>query len=203
MKPLTLFMLVLSACAERSPGIEVAVSMVVSPSASTNDLAFDLARLHVSSVRGVPCEERLARAFTVISTAQAHGGHAEPEATPLRTAVGRDLDLTVREPQTLGVIRPPPGVWCALEVEVGPSPETATSLLVDARSPAASRRYLSASTRRLQQTMAPLLLEVAGRRSLVLLLDAGPTLASLDPAANDARRDLLDTLLASLQWNDP
>jgi hypothetical protein len=189
-------------CAERHPGIEVALFVEVSaqPTGAAR-VELEGAVLHVSWVRGVPCGETVARAWSPVSTAWAHGGHADTD--PLRVEVDRPVDLTSPAPQALAVLRPAPGVWCAVELEFGPADDTATSLLVDARRSGSSRRYLSAGTRRVRLARLPLVLDAEGRRDLHLLLDAGPTLASLDPATTDARRELLDTLLASMRWNDP
>jgi hypothetical protein len=121
----------------------------------------------------------------------------------MASAVDVSLDLTQPTAQRLTTIRPPPGRWCGLELEVGPDEATATSLLVDARRGEATRRYLSASSRRVRVERLMLALGEPGAHDVTLFLDAGPVLASLEPAVNDARRDLLDSLLASIRWNTP
>lgn len=165
-----------------------------------------MAKLHVTSVRGIPCGETMARAFRAaqpIATAHAHGGDGAPDEDPWASRVDVSVDLTQPTAQALATLRPPPGPWCGLELEVGPDETTATSLLIDARRGEASRRYLSASTRRVRVERLLLTIDRPVAHELPLLLDAGPVLASLEPAVNDARRDLLDTLLASIRWNTP
>lgn len=202
--PLVLVTL-LTSCAERHPGIEVRVAL--QPTAQPDAAArvhLDVAKLHLTSVRGVPCGEALARALDAlhpVSTAHAHG--AQGGAGALKARVDVSLDLALPDPQPIATIRPAPGAWCGLEVEVGPDEATATSLLIDARRGDAARRYLSASTRRVRLERLQRSFDEPRPYELVLSLDAGPVLASLDPAANDARRELLDTLLASIRWNDP
>jgi hypothetical protein len=193
---------VLCGCADRQPGIEVALLVEVSAQpAGSARVELDVASMQVTWVRGVPCGEMLAHALRPVATAWAHGGHAETD--PLRVTVDRSVNLATFSSQPLTVLRPPPGLWCAVEFEVGPAADTGTSLLVDARRGTQTRRYLSAGTRRLRLERPPLVLDTEGRRDLHLLVDAGPALASLDPATTDARRELLDTLLASMRWNDP
>ncbi|MDX2015663.1 MAG: hypothetical protein SFW67_36050 [Myxococcaceae bacterium] len=164
-----------------------------------------MAQLHIATVRGVPCGEALARALDTlqpVSRAWAHG--ADPTgASPLSAEVSVSVDLRQPGPQPLVTLRPPPGTWCGLELEVEPDDGTFTSLLVDARRDGAARRYLSTSTRRVRLDRLPLPLDQPGTHDITLFLDAGPTLASLEPSVNDARRDLLDTLLASMHWNAP
>jgi hypothetical protein len=194
-------------CAERHPGIEVRVSL--EPSAQPDDVGrveLAMAKLHLTSVRGLPCGETMARAFRAaqpIATAHAHGGDGAPGDDPLASRIDVSVDLTQPTAQALATFRPPPGRWCGLELEVSPDEATATSLLVEARRGEATRRYLSASSRRVRVERLLLPLDQPLAHELHLLLDAGPVLASLEPAVNDARRDLLDTLLASIRWNTP
>ena len=206
MVALSILLSLTTACAERHPGIEVNVWVEVSAQpAGAARVELDVARLHVTSVRGVPCGEALARALNAlqpVSQAWAHGG-AAGGGSPLRADVTVPVDLSRSGRQGLATLRPPPGLWCGLELGVGPDAETATSLLVDARRAGAARRYLSASTRLVRVDAVPFSLEAAAPHDLTLQLDAGPPLASLEPAVTDARRDLLGTLLASLRWNAP
>lgn len=183
---------VLSACASREGGIEVVVQ------ASVANLSNAPARLTVTSVRGVSCFEFMAQRLSPLSTAWAHGTHTNAEASPLRADVDLSFDLTQATQPTVATLRPPPGTWCALEVTFGPSaseePWGGTTLLVEV----SGRRYLSTSARTVQLPfLARSLSGTTPRLDLLLTIDAAP-LASLDPAAPDARRELLDTLLASV-----
>lgn len=183
---------VLCSCASREAGVEVKVeASVVNP--TSND-----ARLNVTRIRGVPCLEVLARHLTPVSTAWAHGSHAEADVSPLRADVDVSLELSTSTPTELATLRPPPATWCALEVTFSASTSRevwgGTTLLIEAR----GRRYVSTASRTVKLPfMARSLSAAKPRLTLSLLIDAAP-LASIDPAAPDARPDLLDTLMTSL-----
>jgi hypothetical protein len=192
-------LLLLSSCATREAGIEVEVSLTV---ASMTNAAprLDVGRLSITSVRGVPCSEVMA-SLSPLSTAWAHGAHAH-EPSPLRADLAVDLDLLTAGTTPLVTLRPPPGLWCAVELGFGPSRSDAawsgTTLLVDATHAGSTRRYLSTSGRTLQLVMLPLALsDTARHHHLTVGLDPA-VLSTLQPSTNDARRELLDTLLASL-----
>lgn len=182
----------LSACATREAGLEVVVRAEV-VKASSNP-----ARLTLTSVRGVSCFEFLAQRLSPISTAWAHGAHTNVEASPLHADVDVSFDLTQPSQPNVATLHPPPGTWCALEVTFGPSPSSepwgGTTLLVDV----AGRRYLSTGTRSVQLPFMARTLSASSRRLDLLMTIDATALTTLDPAAPDARRELLDTLLASL-----
>lgn len=194
-----LLCVLLSACATREAGIEVEVSLAVGAVPTTGP-RLDLARLSLTSARGVPCTEVMA-ALSPLSTAWAHGAHTL-ETSPLLADVAVDVDLLTPATTPLATLRPPPGLWCALELGFARSTtDTAwggTTLLVDAADASASTRYLSTSERHLQLLFMPLTLSEAQRHHhLTVGLDPA-ALSTLQPSTNDARRELLDTLLASL-----
>ncbi|MER2560529.1 MAG: hypothetical protein ABTQ32_07425 [Myxococcaceae bacterium] len=190
MRPALLTVL-LAGCATRETGIEVAVE------ASVVNVTSGTARLTVTRLRGVPCLEVMARHLSPISTAWAHGSHAET-TSPLRADVDLSLDLSATTSTPVATLRPPPGTWCALEVTFSASTSEdvwgGTTLFVETR----GRRYLSNATRTMQLASPPHTLSAAQPRlDLRLAIDAAP-LASIDPAAPDARLELLDTLMSSL-----
>lgn len=182
-------------CARIDPGLEVEVTLEVQPRASV-----DVARLSVTSVRLVPCDEVLA-ALAPVASAWAHGAAPLPDS-PLRAAVAVDLDLLTPGVVPLATLRPAPVVVCGVELGVSPSAASATwggtTLLVDVTREGATRRFVSTSGRTTRVTSLPLTLGEQRRTArLPLTLDT-TALATLDPAASDARRALLDEVLASL-----
>jgi hypothetical protein len=194
-----LLLLLLSACAQREAGIEVEVSLTVAAPVKAGP-RLDLGRLSITSVRGVPCSEVMA-SLSPISTAWAHSAHTV-EPSPLRADVAVDVDLLTPGTTRLATLRPPPGLWCALELSVGPSGSDAawggTTLLVDATEAGASRRYLSVSSRTPRLVLLPLSLSGTARlHHLTIGLDP-VALSTLHPATDDARPGLLDTLLSSV-----
>lgn len=187
-----LIVALLSGCASREAGIEVVVQ------ASVVNATSNAARLNVTRVRGVSCFEFMARNLSPVSTAWAHGSHAEAGGSPLRADVDFSLDLSHATPSSITTLRPPPGTWCALEVTFSrsASKETwgGTTLFIEAQ----TRRYVSNSARTIQLPFLGHTLSAAQPRlDLRLAIDAAP-LASIDPAAPDARLELLDTLMSSL-----
>lgn len=191
MRAAAIGLLVLSGCASREAGIEVVVQAVVA------NVSTAPARLTVTSVRGVSCFEFMAQRWSPLSTAWAHGAHPSVETSPLRADVNLSFDLSQATQPTVATLRPPPGTWCALEVSFGPStaqePWGGTTLFVEL----AGRRYLSTSARTLQLPFLGRTLTTSSPLTLTVNLDAAP-IASIDPAAPDARRELLDTILASV-----
>ncbi len=192
--------LVFASCATRDPGIEVEVSLTVGPMPNGGP-RLDVGRLSITSVRGVPCDELMA-SLNPISSAWAHGAHTPEAASPLRADVAVDVDLLTPGPTPLATLRPPPGLWCGLELRFSPSTSDArwggATLLVDANEGSASRRYLSTSQRAPQLRFLPLTLSDTTRHHhLTVGLD--PTiLSTLQPATSDTRLELLDTLSSSI-----
>ncbi len=195
----TLLLLVFASCAQREAGIEVEVSLTVA-TMPTGGPRLDVGRLSITSVRGVPCDE-LMGSLNPISSAWAHGAHTSEPASPLRADLAVDVDLLTPAITPLATLRPPPGLWCGLELRVSPSTSDArwggATLLVDASDGSTSRRYVSTSQRIAQLRFLPLRLsDTARHHHLTIGLD--PTvLSTLQPATNDARLELLDTLLSS------
>lgn len=182
----------LTGCAAREAGIEVVVQ------ASVVNASSNVARLNITRVRGVPCLEFMARHLSPVSTAWAHGAHSNVEGSPLSADVDVSLELAQTTPAPIATLRPPPGTWCALEVTFGPSASKdtwgGTTLLIEAQ----GRRYVSNGSRTIQLPFLARSLSAAqSRLDLRLAVDAAP-LASIDPAAPDARLELLDTLMTSL-----
>lgn len=192
-------LLLLAGCASREAGIEVQVDVTVGALSAAH---VSLARLSLTGVRGVPCSELMATRWSPVSAAWAHGGHSTT-ASPLAASFSVPLDLTTPGATALATLRPPPGLWCALELTAAPSDSGeawgGTTLLIDAQQHGVARRYLATSTRARQLAFVPHDLSFSRRRHHARLqLDASPVLSSLEPAAPDARRDLLDSLLASM-----
>lgn len=192
-------LLLFASCATRDSGIEVEVSLTVAtmPNAGPR---LDVGRLSITSVRGVPCDELMA-SLSPISSAWAHGAHTSEVASPLRADLAVDVDLLTAGTTPLATLRPPPGLWCGLELRFSPSASDArwggATFLVDASDGAASRRYLSTSQRNPQLRFLPLALSATARHHL-LTVGLDPTvLSTLQPATTDARLELLDTLLSS------
>lgn len=193
-----LLLLTSAACASREAGIEVQVDVAVAPLDAPQ---VTLARLNLTGVRGVPCSELMATRLSPISIALAHGG-ASTTTSPLAATFSVPLDLTTPGTTPLATLRPPPGVWCALELALAPSDGAeawgGTTLLVDAEQGGVARRYVAAGARSHQLTFLPTALSASRRQHLVRLqLAPSQTFASLEPAAPDARRGLLDDVLAS------
>ncbi len=198
MRPALLAVL-LCACATREAGLEVEVAVTVAPF-PVSATRLEVGRLSVTSVRGVPCTDVMA-SLSPLSTAWAHGAHPV-DASPLRAETAVDLDLLTPGTTLLATVRPPPGLWCAVELGLGVSASDATwggtSLLIIAHDATTTRRYLSTSARAERLVMVPLVLsETSRHHRLIAGLDPA-ALSSLQPSTNDARRELLDTLLASL-----
>lgn len=186
-----------SACASREEGIEVTVSLqMTSPPSLVRS-----ARLSVTHLRLVPCTEVLA-AFSPLSTAWAHGSHASAPASPLEVSLAADVDLLATEPVQLAAFAPPPGELCGVELEVAPSstdaPWKGTTLSVDAVKGASARQYFSLSSRRTLVRALPLGLGASSRHHALRLVLDGAVFSTLEPAVNDARRELLDSSLASM-----
>ncbi|MDP3233250.1 MAG: hypothetical protein Q8S33_31010 [Myxococcales bacterium] len=196
----TLLLLVFASCAQREAGIEVEVSLTVA-TMPTGGPRLDVGRLSITSVRGVPCDELMA-SLNPISSAWAHGAHTSEAASPLRADLAVDVDLLTPGVTPLATLRPPPGLWCALELRFSPSSSDAmwggATFLVDASDGAANRRYLSTSQRVPQLRFLPLTLsDTARHHHLTIGLD--PTvLSTLRPATSDTRLELLDTLSSSV-----
>ena len=194
-----LLLVLLSACAQRDAGIEIEVSLTVAPIPNGGP-RLEVGRLSITSVRGVPCEELMA-SLNPISSAWAHGAHTSEVASPLRVDLAVDVDLLTPASTPLATLRPPPGLWCGLELRVSPSTSDArwggATFLVDASDGSMSRRYVSTSQRTPQLRFLPLTLsDTARHHHLTIGLD--PTvLSTLQPATTDARLELLDTLLSS------
>lgn len=196
---LALLLLVFASCAQRDAGIEVEVSLTVAPMPNGGP-RLDVGRLSLTSVRGVPCGELMA-SLNPISSAWAHGAHTSEAPSPLRADLAVDVDLLTAGTTPLATLRPPPGLWCGLELRVSPSTSDArwggATVLVDASDGSTSRRYVSTSRRTPQLRVLPLTLsDTARHHHLTIGLD--PTvLSTLRPATTDARLELLDALLSS------
>jgi hypothetical protein len=190
----------LPGCASREAGLEVVVHAEVTRSVTMPQL--DVARLTLTSARAVPCLEVMAQHLSPISSAWAHGAGGDPTASPLRAVFDVAVDLATPGRTTLATLRPPPGTWCGLEVTFGPSGSEAswggTTLLVEATKAGVGRRYVANAVRTLQLPLLARTLSASSRHhELVVQLDPAP-LSSLEPAASDARRELLDSLVASV-----
>jgi hypothetical protein len=199
MKALVLVLLT-SACAVREAGIEVDVSLTVEPLPNAGP-RLEGGLLSITGVRGVLCTEMMA-ALSPVSTAWAHGAHAhDDEASPLQADVRVDLDLLVAGTTPLATLRPPPGTWCALELQLSPSASTGATLVVVAGEANSTRRYLTRSERNIQLVVMPVMLSGTARsQHLTISLDP-IALSTLQPASPDARLELLDTLVASLSMS--
>lgn len=138
-----------SACGARDEGISVEVTLTVVPLGSAG--AFETATLAVEQLELSPCQTvRWWQRLNPISSAWAHG--TEQHDSPLVLAQPTLLDLTSGEPQPLGTLHPPPGTYCALQVQFAPSTVDAhsqgTTLLLEGAWSGAPLRQLS--TRKLK-----------------------------------------------------
>lgn len=138
-----------SACGVREEGLAVEVTVTLSPLGS--DGQFDTATLAVEQLALAPCQTvRWWQRLSPLSTAWAHG--TQMEGSPLVVAQPTLLDLTSAEPRTLGTLHPPPGTYCALEVQFAPSTVDAhsqgTTLLLEGTWQGTALRQLS--TRKLK-----------------------------------------------------
>lgn len=201
MRTALLVVTLLSGCASREEGIEVEVSLrfTVPPG------PVQRGRLSLSRARLVPCTEVLA-AWSPVSSAWAHGEHVSSKSSPFEAALAVDADVLSPTPVLLATFTPPPTLVCGVELDVAPSATEAawkgTSLWLEATANGATRSYFSMSGKRHQARMMPFeLTSTQRRRALTIHLD-GAAFTTLQPAMNDARRELLDSLLASMTITD-
>jgi uncharacterized repeat protein (TIGR04052 family) len=149
---LRLALLLSASCGLREPGLEVSLALEVRALPPGAAVTVQPAWLSILELRAVPCEStarRWLRRLSPLNVAWAHGGeHADSGASPWVLTLQEPLALDTSRTLALGVLQPPPGTWCSLEVTVGPSPSSGaqggTSLLLGSSRGAATHRYLSA-----------------------------------------------------------
>lgn len=123
-------LVLLCACGVREPGIEVTVTVQVTPLDGLDD-----ATLAIEKVELFECSTaRWWRWLAPVSTAWAHGGD-EGTSTPRVVTTPVLLDLRSAEVQPVVVVRPPPGKVCGLAFTFAPSTadarEQGTTLYVE------------------------------------------------------------------------
>jgi hypothetical protein len=201
---LALALLLSTSCGLREPGFEVSLALAVRALPPGGGLTVQPAWLSIVELRAVPCEstaQRWLRRLSPLNVAWAHGGeHADSGASPWVLTLQEPLALDTSRTFALGVLQPPPGNWCSLEVTVGPTPSTGaqggTSLLLAAARGAATHRYLSAERLTVTLPLGPQ--SEARARTLTLALDAQSAFAGLDPLQPEPASAVLSRLLSTL-----
>ena len=133
---LTLGLLILGgpSCSSHTPGVEIEVAYQSSdtPAFYTTDLGYyvelDRVLVNFSEVSLIECEETSWLAPLLGASALAHS-----EGSPTRLGEPRVIDFVeaLGFPQHAGLILPPPGDYCALEVRLSPADEDAAGLPSD------------------------------------------------------------------------
>lgn len=195
MRPLLLVSVALGAlgCGLREEGLTVELSMQVTPTQSEAHLetaTLAIERLELSACR----EARWWQHLSPVSVAWAHGG--ESASSPLSLAQPTLVQLANEGPQPLGTLHPPPGTYCALQVQFAPSSVEArshgTTLLVEGTLDGAPLLKLSTRELKVELALDHEALD-ATRRTLALTLFLTPA------APTESTDDLLEDTLATLR----